>query len=176
MITSRSSSAHRARPRAAYRYRGFVLAQRGARRVRFHSGGPAFLRQDNETRPHLPRTGQAPKIPTPRRGNFSAAALQAQVTGKIPAWFVPVVSSRHPIERLCHEIPNPIRILYLAYHDERAETIYGGWPLLFNSVASLDMLLLPFSKQVGPRGHTNSHGHPHFFMASIWLVNSEIPG
>jgi hypothetical protein len=43
-----------------------------------------------------------------------------------------------------------------------AETVHRNRPLIFNSVAALDMLLFSFLKQIGSRGHTNSHGHPHF--------------
>jgi hypothetical protein len=67
--------------------------------------------------------------------------------------------------------------VYLAYGDKRAETVHGDRPLIFDSVAALDVLLFSFFKQVCPRGHTNSHGHPQFFVASSWLVNAEeMPG
>ncbi|HTS58726.1 MAG TPA: hypothetical protein VMH03_14350, partial [Terriglobales bacterium] len=42
------------------------------------------------------------------------------------------------------------------------EAVDRDRPLIFNSVAALDVLLFSFFKQVGPRGHTNSHCHPHF--------------
>ena len=66
------------------------------------------------------------------------------------------------IKRLRHKVANSIRLGYLANGDEGAETVHWDWPLIFNSVAALDMLLLSFLKQFGPRGHTNSHGFPHF--------------
>ncbi|MGC1224691.1 MAG: hypothetical protein WA872_23150, partial [Candidatus Sulfotelmatobacter sp.] len=66
------------------------------------------------------------------------------------------------IERLRHEFPDWVRIGYLAHGDERAEAVHRDRPLIFNSVAALDMLLFSFLKQVGFRGHTNSHCHPHF--------------
>src|ERR1700722_6307658 len=46
--------------------------------------------------------------------------------------------------------------------DERAQAVCRNRPLIFDLVTALDVLLLPFLKQVGPRGHTNSHGRPHF--------------
>ncbi|MGA8491605.1 MAG: hypothetical protein WB711_14355 [Terriglobales bacterium] len=97
-----------------------------------------------------------------RQDNSSAERLPARATGKIPAWFFHVVSSRHPIERLCHEVANSVGLGYLSNGDERAKTVHRDWPLIFNSVAALDVLLFSFLKQVGPRGHTNSHCHPHF--------------
>src|SRR6266481_1883377 len=82
--------------------------------------------------------------------------------GIIPAWFFPVVSSRQPIERLCEEVANSVGLGYLAHGDERAKTVHGDRPLIFNSVAPLDMLSLSFLKQLGSRAHTNLHSHPHF--------------
>jgi hypothetical protein len=73
-----------------------------------------------------------------------------------------VVSSRYPIERLCHEVANSVGIGYLAHGDERTKAVHWHWPLIFNSVAALDVLLFSFLKQVGSGGHTNPHGHPHF--------------
>jgi hypothetical protein len=67
-----------------------------------------------------------------------------------------------PSERLCHEVANSVGLGYLAHGGERAKTVHGDRPLIFNSVAALDVLFLSFFKQVGSRGHTNSHGRPHF--------------
>src|ERR1700730_2991930 len=111
---------------------------------------------------HLPRRDRAPRIPMRRPGNSSAERLPAQATGRNPAWFVHVVSFRHPTERLCHDVPNPVGLADLAHSDKRAKTVHRGWSLIFNSVAALDVLSFSFLEQVSPRGHTNSHGHPHF--------------
>jgi hypothetical protein len=73
-----------------------------------------------------------------------------------------VVSSWHPIERLCHEVANSVGIGYLAHGDERTEAVHWHWALIFNSVAALDVLLFSFLKQVGSGSHTNPHGDPHF--------------
>jgi len=67
-----------------------------------------------------------------------------------------------PVESLCHEVASSVGLGYLAHGDERAEAVDRDRPLIFNSVAALDVLLFSFFKQVGPRGHTNSHCHPHF--------------
>jgi hypothetical protein len=76
-----------------------------------------------------------------------------------------------------HEVPNSVGLGCLAHGDERAETVHGNRSLIFYPVAPIDVLLFSFFKQVGPGGHTKPHGHPHFFIASIWLVNAEeIPG
>src|ERR1700733_4253732 len=105
--------------------------------------------------------GRGPRIPR-RKRQFLNPRLPARATERIPAWFVLVVSFRHPIERLCHEFSNAIGIGDLAYGDERAQAVHRERPLLFNSVAALDVLLFSFLEQVDPCDHTNSHGHPHF--------------
>src|SRR5208282_2248175 len=110
---------------------------------------------------HLPSKDRVPRTPMRRQDNFSAERLPPRATGKIPAWLFHVVSSRHPIECLCHEVSNSVGLGYLAHGDERAKTVHRDWPLIFNSVAALDVLLFSFFKQVGPRGHTNSHRNPH---------------
>jgi hypothetical protein len=46
--------------------------------------------------------------------------------------------------------------------DSWAVVAWADLPPIFDSVAALDMLLLSLLKQVGPGGHTTSHGHPHF--------------
>jgi hypothetical protein len=97
-----------------------------------------------------------------KQGNSSAEWLPQRAAGKIPAWFFHVVSSWHPIERLCHEVTNSIGSGYLAHGDERAEAVHRDRSLIFDSVAALDVLLFSFLKQVGSGGHTNPHGHPHF--------------
>jgi hypothetical protein len=73
-----------------------------------------------------------------------------------------VISSWHPVERLCHQLTNSIGFEHLAYGDERAETVHWEWALIFDTVAALDVLLFSLLKQVGSGGHTNPHGHPHF--------------
>jgi hypothetical protein len=42
----------------------------------------------------------------------------------------------------------------------------GIGPFIFNPVAALGVFLFPSFVQVGPHGHTNSHGHPHFSSVS----------
>ena len=53
----------------------------------------------------------------------------------------------------------PIEIV-LASPTDLDTSIATHYPLIED--AALDVLLFSFFKQVGPRGHTNSHGHPHF--------------
>src|SRR6266849_2846136 len=53
--------------------------------------------------------------------------------------------------------------------DERTKAVHRYRPLIFNSVAAVNMLLFAFLKQVGPRGDTNSHDHPHF-----WLIGGHV--
>jgi hypothetical protein len=48
----------------------------------------------------------------------------------------------------------------MAMKEQKA--VHGYRPLIFDSVAALNMLLFSFFVQVGPGGHTNPHGHPHF--------------
>ena len=67
--------------------------------------------------------------------------------------------------RPCHEVANSVGIRYLTHSDERAKTVHRDWPFIFYSIARLDVLSFPFLEQVGVRGHTNSHGRPHFFFA-----------
>ena len=57
-------------------------------------------------------------------------------------------------------IPSESGISLTAMNEQK--TVHRDWPLIFNSVAALDMLLFSFFKQVGSRGHTNPHGYPHF--------------
>src|SRR5579862_1086799 len=114
---------------------------------------------------HLPRRDRVPRILMRKQGNSSAVRLPPRATGKIPTLLFHVVSSWHPIERLCHEVPNSVWIGYLTHRDERTETVHRDRPLIFDSIAELDVLLFSFLKQVGSRGHTNSHDRPHFFFA-----------
>src|SRR5208337_1672530 len=102
------------------------------------------------------------RIAPGRSANSLVAWPRLPEGGKIPAWFFHVVSSRHPTEFPCHEVANCVGLGYLAHGGERAKTVHRNRPLIFNSVAALDVLSFSFVIQVGPRSHTNSHCHPHF--------------
>lgn len=54
----------------------------------------------------------------------SGAAPPAGVTGRIPAWFFRVVSSRHPVERLRYQFVNWIGSGHLPHGDKRAEAVH----------------------------------------------------
>src|SRR5260370_2027822 len=72
------------------------------------------------------------------------------------------VRTASSVDRLRHQLVDRIGDGHLPHGDEGAEAVHRYWPLIFNSVAALDMLLFPFLKQVGSRGHTNSQDPPHF--------------
>jgi hypothetical protein len=66
------------------------------------------------------------------------------------------------VERLRYQFVNWTGGRCLPHGDEGAEAVYRRRPLIFDSVAAIDVLLFSFLKQVSSGGHTNSHGHPHF--------------
>src|ERR1700738_865194 len=72
------------------------------------------------------------------------------------------VRTASSVDRLRNQLVDRIGDGHLPHGDEGAEAVYGNWPLLFDSVAARDVFLFPFFVQVGPGGHTNPHGHPHF--------------
>jgi hypothetical protein len=60
---------------------------------------------------------------------------------------------------------------------EGAKTVCSYWTFIFDSVAAFNMLSFSFFKQAGFRGHTNPHGHPHFFYRfSLVGKAEEMPG
>jgi len=66
---------------------------------------------------------------------------------KITAWFFHVVLRWHSIEHLYHEVANSVGLGYLAHGDERAETVHGDRPLIFNSVAGSICCCFRFSNK-----------------------------
>jgi hypothetical protein len=50
------------------------------------------------------------------------------------------------VERLCYQLADWIRVSNLAHGDEGAHAIDRDWPLIFNAVAALNVLLFPFLK------------------------------
>jgi len=71
------------------------------------------------------------------------------------------------VERLSYEIAKPVRSGQFPSGDKRAETVHRNRPLILNWIAALDMLLLPFLKQIGACGHTNSLGYPRSSVALV---------
>src|SRR5258708_34451186 len=72
------------------------------------------------------------------------------------------VRTASSVDRLRNQFVDRIGDGQLPNGDEGAETVHGDRPLIFDSVAALDMFLFSFLKQVASRGHTSSHDHPHF--------------
>jgi hypothetical protein len=74
-----------------------------------------------------------------------------------------------PVDCLSHPVSNGILGWHFPHCYVRAETVYGHWLLIFNSVVARDVLSLSL-EQFDSGGHPNSHGHPHFLfrLRFVW--------
>jgi hypothetical protein len=64
------------------------------------------------------------------------------------------------VDSLRYEFGKCVLLRQVSHGDKGAETVHRNRPLILNSVAVLDVLLLAFLKQVGACGHANSHDNP----------------
>src|SRR5258708_35287180 len=72
------------------------------------------------------------------------------------------VQTASSVDRLRNQFIDRIGDGQLPNGDEGADTVHGDRPLIFDSVAALDVCFFSFLKQVASRGQPKSHVHRHF--------------